>query len=203
MQTERQKEILEVALNLIATKGIQGLTIKNLSKDIGISEPAIYRHYENKIEILLSILNLFRMNSVMLFENAVAENIGTIEKIDHIFAGHFAAFSSNPSLVAVIFSEEIFRNEPILVERISDIIRQNDKMLSSIIIEGQQAGEIRDDVEAAHLSIMVMGALRLFIKRWQFAGYAFNLPEEGSAFLQSVKRVISINSVNYHETNRL
>ena len=198
MQTERQKEILEVALNLIANKGIQGLTIKNLSKEIGISEPAIYRHYENKIQILLSILNLFRMNSLMLFEKAVAEDIGTIEKIDHIFAGHFATFSSNPSLVAVFFSEEIFRNEPALVERISDIIRQNDKMLSSIIIEGQQAGEIRGDVEAAHLSIMVMGALRLFIKRWQFAGYEFNLPDEGSAFLQSVKRVISIKSVNYH-----
>ena len=55
MKTERQQEIINVALKLINEKGIQGLTMKNLSKEIGISEPAIYRHFENKIEILLAI----------------------------------------------------------------------------------------------------------------------------------------------------
>ena len=36
-QTDRQAEIILVALELINTKGIQGLTIKNISKEIGIS----------------------------------------------------------------------------------------------------------------------------------------------------------------------
>ncbi|MGC9375649.1 MAG: TetR/AcrR family transcriptional regulator, partial [Bacteroidales bacterium] len=43
MFSERQKEILTTAVEIIAAKGIQGLTIKNLSKEIGISEAAIYR----------------------------------------------------------------------------------------------------------------------------------------------------------------
>ncbi|NLB03802.1 MAG: TetR/AcrR family transcriptional regulator, partial [Bacteroidales bacterium] len=59
MSTPRQTEIVETALNLINENGIQGLTIKNLSKKIGISEPAIYRHFENKIEILLAVLDTF------------------------------------------------------------------------------------------------------------------------------------------------
>jgi TetR/AcrR family transcriptional regulator, fatty acid metabolism regulator protein len=191
MQTDRQKEIIEVALDLIANKGIQGLTIKNLAREIGISEPAIYRHYENKIQILIAILDLFRINSVNIFENAASGKAGAMAKIDHLFNNHFTTFSANPPLVAVIFSEEIFRNEPVLVEKLSEIIMQNDKMLTSIIIGGQQTGEIRDDVAAGHLAITIMGALRLFIKRWQFTGYAFNLPDEGRAFLQSVKRMIA------------
>ena len=56
MQTDRQKEIISVSLDLISEKGIQGLTIKNLAQRIGITEPAIYRHYENKIHILLASL---------------------------------------------------------------------------------------------------------------------------------------------------
>jgi AcrR family transcriptional regulator len=44
--SDRQKEIIEVSLALIAENGIQGLTIKNLAKRIGFSESAIYRHYE-------------------------------------------------------------------------------------------------------------------------------------------------------------
>jgi AcrR family transcriptional regulator len=68
MQTERQKEILDTALDLISQKGIQGLTIKNLSKKIGISEPAIYRHYENKIEILLKYLICSRKAQVVFLK---------------------------------------------------------------------------------------------------------------------------------------
>ncbi len=46
--TVRQKQIIQESIQLIADKGIQGLTIKNISKSIGISEPAIYRHFDNK-----------------------------------------------------------------------------------------------------------------------------------------------------------
>ncbi len=61
--TDRQQEIINVSLELIAESGIQGLTIKNLAKKIGFSESAIYRHYENKIQILLAILDFFKQNT--------------------------------------------------------------------------------------------------------------------------------------------
>ena len=59
MLTVRQQEIVEKSIRLISEKGIQGFTIKNLAKSVGISEPAIYRHFESKIEILITILNQF------------------------------------------------------------------------------------------------------------------------------------------------
>ena len=50
--SERQKEIINASLEIIAENGIQSLTIKNLSKKIGLVESAIYRHYESKTQIL-------------------------------------------------------------------------------------------------------------------------------------------------------
>ena len=38
MKTKRQLEIIETSIKLISEKGIQGLTIKNISKEIGISD---------------------------------------------------------------------------------------------------------------------------------------------------------------------
>ncbi len=52
MLSERQIQIRDEATKLIASKGIQGFTIKNLSKAIGISEPGLYRHFESKVDIL-------------------------------------------------------------------------------------------------------------------------------------------------------
>lgn len=55
MQTERQKEIISVALELSSQKGIQRLTIKNQSKKIEISKPVIYRLSGYKIHPIIII----------------------------------------------------------------------------------------------------------------------------------------------------
>ena len=52
--TGRQIEIMEAATDRISKYGIQNLTIKTLATDIGLSEPALYRHFSSKNEILLT-----------------------------------------------------------------------------------------------------------------------------------------------------
>jgi len=190
MQTARQKEIIEAALELISQKGIQGLTIKNLSKKIGITEPAIYRHFEDKIHILIAILELFKKNTEQIFTDELKGDKRAIDKIEHLFTRFFVSFSAKPSLVAVIFSEEIFRNEPILIAKISDIINKNDKILTEIMNDGQRNDEIRNDVDAKHLSIVVMGTLRIFVKKWQLSDYSFDLTKEGKKLIKSIKLLI-------------
>ena len=190
MQTARQKEITEVALELISEKGIQGLTIKNLSKKIGITEPAIYRHYDSKTDILIAVLDLFKQNTEQLFEKELKNGGKAIDKIEHLFTKHFASFSATPSLVSVIFSEEIFRNEPVLIAKIAEIIDKNDKILTTIIVDGQKTGEIRSDIEATYLSTIIIGTLRLFVKKWQFSAFSYNLPKEGKKIIESIKLLI-------------
>ncbi|MEX2371354.1 MAG: TetR/AcrR family transcriptional regulator [Bacteroidales bacterium] len=190
MQTERQNQIIEAGLELISAKGIQGLTIKNLSKKIGISEPAIYRHFENKIQILTTILELLKQNSSKLFEDEIKTTCSAMEKIEHLFANHFMAFEKMPSMTSVIFSEEIFRSEESLIEKMSEVIEYNNQILISIISDGQIKGQIRQDIEAELLVIMIMGTLRLYIKKWQYAGMSFSLSREGEKVIQMIKLLL-------------
>ncbi|MEA1875354.1 MAG: TetR/AcrR family transcriptional regulator [Bacteroidota bacterium] len=190
MQTERQKEIIEVSLELISEKGIQGLTIKNLSKKIGISEPAIYRHYDSKTDILIAILDFFNNNTEQIFKKELQNVDKSMDKIEHLFTKHFTSFSAKPSLVSVIFSEEIFRNDPLLIDKISKVIEKNQRILAEIVSAGQKDGEIRTDIEAEHLSTVIVGTLRLFVKRWQFSGYTYDLPKEGKILIESIKLMI-------------
>ena len=191
MQTARQKEITKVALELISEKGIQGLTIKNLARKIGITEPAIYRHYDSKIDILIAVLDLFKQNTEQLFEKELKNEGKAIDKIEHLFTKHFNSFSATPALVSVIFSEEIFRNEPVLIDKIAEVMGKNDKILNTIISNGQKNGEIRTDIEAKYLSTIVMGTLRLFVKKWQFSAFSYDLPREGKKLIDSIKTLIT------------
>lgn len=193
MQTERQKEIIQVSLNLISEKGIQGLTIKNIASKIGTSEPAIYRHFESKIQILVSILDNFHQFSQFSIKEEKLKSVSSLEKIANIFKKHFKEFTNNPSMVAVIFSEEIFANETILIDRISEIMRNNEKIIIEILESGQSTNEIRNDMSAAMLSVIIMGSLRLFVKKWQLSGYDFVLTENGEILIQTITNLIKID----------
>ncbi|WP_346863125.1 TetR/AcrR family transcriptional regulator [uncultured Draconibacterium sp.] len=188
--SDRQKQIIDVSLELIAENGIQGLTIKNLAKKIGFSESAIYRHYENKIEILVAILNYFKENTERLFTAELHAEGDGLTKINHLFQNQFRIFSNSPSLVAVIFSEELFRNEAVLVKKVSEIMNNNFATLTRIIKAGQEKNELRADVDAEHLAIVVMGTLRLFVKQWQMSGNSFNLLEKGNELSKSIELLV-------------
>jgi len=132
MISDRQQQIIEEAIKLIDEKGIQGLTIKNLSKEIGISEPGIYRHFESKFAILHMILDSFRamiqMNHSM-FMSATDEGI---EKLHQLIQKVLSIFIQEPALVSVIFSEEIFHNEKQLTEMVVHIQELNEDLVKTL-----------------------------------------------------------------------
>ena len=58
--TKRQEEIIEKSMCIIGLDGIQGLTTKRLAEAMNFSEPALYRHFESKTEILNSVLKYYQ-----------------------------------------------------------------------------------------------------------------------------------------------
>ena len=191
MFTARQTEIIDCSIEIIATKGIQGLTIKNLSIEIGISEPAIYRHFKSKTEIILAILENFKIMADFL--SATMENFdGTAyEKINFMFSKMMEVFIAQPSIVSVIFSEEIFKNEISLLEKIRTIMNLHQKTIENIIKKGQNEGNVRNDISKESLAIIIMGALRLLVKRWNLNQHNFDLNKEGITLLNSIQLIIA------------
>ena len=191
MLSDRQTEIIEKSIDIIGTKGIQGLTIKNLSKEIGISEPAIYRHFDSKTSILIAILDNFKEMALFMGDSMKENTNAAMTKIEFMFSQIIGIFSETPSFISVIFSEEIFRNEKVLKDKIIEIMDQNEQTVEQIISSGQQKGELRTDIDAKTLALIVMGTLRFRIKQWDLKDYHGNMISEGAALIENLKKVLS------------
>ena len=190
MQTQRQLEIINKSINIIAEKGIQGLTIKNLSKEIGVTEPAIYRHFKNKIAILLAILDNFQEMSSFMNDTIKDMNDTAVGKIEFLFTKIIDIFTQEPAQISVVFSEELFKNEIVLREKIVDIMNSKEKAVEQIILEGQNNGEIRTDVDYKMLALIVIGSLRFRIKSWNLRDENINLPKKGQELVNSLKTIL-------------
>jgi len=189
--SKRQKEIIEASVHLIAEGGIQQLTIKNLSRAIGISEPALYRHFQSKQAILQGLLSFFADEGRTVFERVTSSDRPAREKLQAILTAHFEQFAKYPSLSAVLFSEEIFQNDGVLAQKVLEIMDTGQSYLLKIVLQGVTAGEFRDDLPAEHLVAVIMGALRLMVTKWRLSKYGFDLRGEGATLWNSLGVLVS------------
>jgi AcrR family transcriptional regulator len=190
MLTKRQDEIINCALRLVAESGIQNLTVRNLSNRVGISEPAIYRHFKNKSHILENIFKIIEEESVDSVTEIMKSPNSSIDKLQLIFHSRCIFFTNNQDFSTVVFSEEIFRNENELSEKIKAIMQFHRTSILNIITEGQNLNEIRKDIPSEHVCNIFMGVLRLLVTRWRISNFAFNLPKEGLENFDSIKTML-------------
>jgi len=188
--TKRQKEIIEAATVLIGEKGIQNLTTKNLAAEIGFSEPALYRHFTNKTDILQSVLVYYRLQMKEDLESLFVSNVTGAEKIRGLIEFQFKHFSDNPAVVMVIFSETSFQYEEVLSKTVLTILTQKKDVLVKIIKQGQEDGSIRPDLSPSQLADIVMGSMRFTILRWRLNNFKFNLREEGNQLWETMGKIV-------------
>ena len=192
MFSKRQQQIIETAIKIIATNGIQNLTTKNLANEIGISEPALYRHFNNKLEILKAVIAYFKikMQPASAKLNKSANSLNNIEKF---MLEHLKIISQNPNFAKVIFSEANFQNEENLILKMNNMMNQSHKILETIVRSGQQKNEIRSDISSLSIIRMVIGAMRLLITQWSMSGKIFNLEIEGKQLCSDLRKIIVVN----------
>jgi AcrR family transcriptional regulator len=189
--TKKQQEIIEISIQLIADLGIQGFTIKNLSKRLGVTEGAIYRHFESKTEILFSILKAFQTESAITLENACSSKAPAMEEIAKIFAHHFNYFAEKPAVAAVIFSESIFQNDNRLSKEVFKLLQMHEDALTCIINQGQLSGEIRNKtISKVQLVRMIIGSIRYTVTKWRLSHYKFDIKKEGKILLENIKLLL-------------
>jgi len=189
--TDRQQEIIDTSIKLIANHGIQSLTIKNISHKIGISEAALYRHFSSKSAIIMAILDSFQEISCDVFDTIWEEGSTSLDKIQTFVMDRYQRFSANPELAKVMFSEEIFQNDERYVQKIFSIMEEHKVNLIKIIKEGQSENEIRTDVDHKSLVRVIVGSMRLLVTQWCLSNFAFNLVDEGTELWKATEKIIT------------
>lgn len=185
--SERQKEIIKASLELIAKKGIQGLTIKNLSKKMGFVESAIYRHYESKTQILLALLDFI---SEEITPKGPMKIESVINHLGQKLRDRLQTFTANPALASVIFAEDLFQNEVLLANKTKAKVEKSMSETTAMIKFGQQKGEIRNDIGPEQLAIIINGSVRMLVKQWKMSDYSFDLTLKGDELIDSMKLLL-------------
>lgn len=188
--SKRQIEIIEAATQLIGSGGLQSLTTKTLAAEMGFSEPALYRHFSDKNEILKSVLIYYKEKLREGLTDVMHNDMTGREKVKAMIDFQFNHFTKHPAVIMVIFSETSFQYNNQLSVLVSEIVRKKSAMVSDIIESGQQEGCIRSDIAPDQLATMIMGSMRFTILKWRLSNFDFDLIQEGNALWNTIELLI-------------
>lgn len=192
IKPERRDENIAASMRIIEKKGIHNLTTKNIAKEVGFTEPGIYRHFKSKQEILTEILRRFKKGAGDRMKNARVSDKNPLDQIGSLFEGSLRLFNENPSITAAIFSEELFQNNDRLSSEVRSIMELSQEGLKDMIRCGQAEGTIRKDQEDEQLSLVVMGTFRLLVTRWRLTSRSFDIIDEGRKLWNTMRALLSV-----------
>ncbi len=102
----RKQQIFNAILEIISEKGVSHLTTTEIAKKIGISQPAIYKHFKNKDELILYFIKHLKEELEKIIEKA-NEGADFFEKLEKLYKAHFEFVSNTKVIPRFPFSDEI------------------------------------------------------------------------------------------------
>jgi TetR/AcrR family transcriptional regulator len=153
---ERKAQIIEVVLTLVDKHGVQGATTARIAATAGVTEPTLYKYFDNRREMLLAALDVvFDRAEEVVWSSDESDAVERLRKI-----GEYHTRETNAKrlgFVNPLFEFMVAPPETGLRERVRSRNLVVIDAVAAIVEEGKSQGHIRADVDARRTAWRVMG----------------------------------------------
>lgn len=182
----RKESIILSAIEIIDELGMQGLSVRELAKKEGITDGALYRHFNSKEDIILAVLEYYSQDDAIITQTIKLKEMSPEQAI--VFAlGSLAEFYEKHPKVSVISSMyECFRHSGDTSEKIKDIIELRFNMINNLIKTGKSLGQFNQEIDSELVTDIILSSARETLLKWKISGYTFSLKQRMISALEII-----------------
>lgn len=166
-----QQQILDEALDLFIKQGYGKTSLSDISKQIGITKPAIYYYYESKNELVLAVLTRFLDQVEQSLYNILHKEQSTQNMIQDLLTSldntgliWFVQIGDRNQPDMIDFDHylllfEGIKNFPEIRQRLNSMYTNAINLMNQKIKQAQNLGEIRPDIDPEVLVFQIFSIL--------------------------------------------
>jgi AcrR family transcriptional regulator len=143
----RRAEILTIAAQVIAERGIKGATVRDIGQAAGILSGSLYHHFDSKEQIVLELL----MPSVQeQFERSVQirhSRSSPSETLSELIRTSVATASAHPNESVILRNEARTFIENEVLAPLAEVRQKTLVLWLDVVKRGVKAGEFRNDLD--------------------------------------------------------
>ncbi len=189
----RQEQIIQAAMNLIASRGLKGLSMAALANRIGLVPSAIYRHFKSKNDIVDMILDFIQERLLTNIRITCKETSEPMERLQRILKRHVETLRKNRAIPRIIFTEDIFSGNPKRRTKVYRIVSGYLEDMNKIIQDGQEKRQIRSDMDSKTVALMFLGMIQPGAILWFLSDGKFDMSKQSEKNWNIFREAIRAN----------
>ena len=162
-KSDREKIIIEAALKVFSTKGYASTRMADIAKEADMSYGLVYHYFENKEKLFDAIVEDWWTGFYDELEMLKQSAMTTEEKLVEIIRYILDVYESKPNQLS-IFVTEVSRGFVYHADsKGKDKFNKLFSLCKDIMLEGQQKGFLRNDIQANYLTYLFLGSIDTFL----------------------------------------
>ena len=154
---ERRRQLLEVAAKLFAERGYRGATTADLAAEAGITEPILYRHFDNKLNLFVTLVSEVGKEVLTAWKQVLDDTEDPTERLQKLLAGNPATHARGKGVYRVIFQAMTELNgDPEIAKAIRRHVSKLHTFVKQELIDLQKARVVRSDEPAEGLAWLLV-----------------------------------------------
>lgn len=173
--------IIEAAWKLFYRQGYDDTTVEEIIEESGTSRGSFYHYFEGKDALLSSLSYLFDEKYEQLMET-MDPNMDSFQKLMYLNHELFAMVENSISLdlLARLYSSQLVTKGD---KHLLDHNRTYYKLLRHIVQEGQQRGQLRNDITVSETVRVYAMCERALIYEWCLSNGSHSLVQYGQRMM--------------------
>jgi AcrR family transcriptional regulator len=175
---EKQIQILQIAEKLFASKGYDGTSIRDISKEASVNIAMVSYYFGSKEKLLESLI-IFRTRDLKIkLENLPSTPFSPLEKISQFIDYYIEKLNGNQSMYKIMQFEISNQKRAMDFDSFNEIKMQNLKVLEKIISEGQELGIFKKNIHTILIIPTIIGTYMYFRMNQHFYATTLRLETE-------------------------
>jgi TetR/AcrR family fatty acid metabolism transcriptional regulator len=163
-QAEKRRQIMEAAVRAFARKGYHACRVGEIAEEAGVAYGLVYHYFGSKEEVLESIFRDTWTQMLARIKEVAESGEPANEQVRKVTALVLRTWRRDPDLVRVLV-REVTRSPEQLKRQIDEIGHAYDA-LEQIVVNGQESGEFRNDLNSKIAATIFYGALEEVLTGW-------------------------------------
>lgn len=163
---ERWQEILETSARMFASHGYAATSLQMIADDLGLLKGSLYYYINSKEDLLYEVIKDVYVPGVANFQLLASGTGDAATRLRNAVEGHVVYLIENLASTTVYLHEY----DRLSAQRRAELgERDYVKLVRDLIIEGQEEGAFRDDLDPHLAAMSVLGSTN-WIYRWYQPG---------------------------------
>lgn len=176
--TERQVDIIRATIQLIADEGVHNFSIRKLAARVGVTEPAVYRHFESKDDLMIKLAAYITRNWHVMFNELDIRPTSFVEQMRIIFREVMAYFDDNREFAKTLLSTNLIATDSGMTRELLRLKDDGVARFTEFVSTAQASGQARSDVDAESVASVFFGTVWWVVTVWLADGAKGSLVDQ-------------------------